>query len=202
MEFREVLGLREVIHTVPLKLTPGVLTASPPFVGYVNAATCQSEIIWLDCRKFPPEESFPVKLGAYMTLHTNICCERRDSLIITYDYFSGGLGMYAYNTESSEKIWNIKWHHDRKIFDDIENKVLGGITTDYQGHVFVCDMRNSCVRAYSTKDGSYLGAIIGKGQQGLGQPCLIGWNSNTFSLIVAHKKNQKNVLSVFQVGYN
>ena len=170
-------------------------------MGYVHAAACQSEIVWLDCRAFPPEEFSPVKFGANMTVHTNVCCERRDSIITTFENLSGGLGMYAYNTESSEKIWEIEWQHDKKV-PDFENKIIGGITTDYRGHVFVCDIKSSCVHAYSTKDGSDLGSIIAKGQQGLGQPCLIGWNSCTSSLIVAHRKNQKNVLSVFQVGYN
>ena len=197
MEFREVLGLREV-HTATLKLTPGVLTASPPFVGYVKA---DAYVVWLDCRGFPPGESSPVKLDANNTVHTNVCCESRDSLITTYESLRGELGICAYNTVSSEKIWDIKFDHDKKVCG-VENKVLGGMTTDYQGHVFVCHIKKSCVHAYSTKDGSDLGAIIGKGQQGLGQPCLIEWNSCTFSLIVAHRKNQKNVLSVFQVGYN
>ena len=44
------------------------------------------------------------------------------------------------------------------------------VTTDEEGHLFVCDDYNDCLQMFST-DGRYLGAMLRQGAQGSDAPC-------------------------------
>ena len=73
------------------------------------------------------------------------------------------------------------------------------VTTDGQGHLFVCDDYNDCLQMFST-DGSYLGAVLRQGAQGFGRPFRARWSGDTDSLVVAHVKDENCHISVISVN--
>ena len=78
----------------------------------------------------------------------------------------------------------------------MKNKIHAcGLTTDGNGHLFVCDISNSCIQLFDM-DGKYMGVLLHEGEQGLGKPQWVRWSSDTKSLNVAHVKNEKWFLSV------
>ena len=74
-----------------------------------------------------------------------------------------------------------------------------GATTDGLGHLFVCDMVNACVQMFSVIDGSYLGYVVKKGEEGFGTPRCARWYKDDPSLLVAHKEGDKRNISVINV---
>ena len=59
--------------------------------------------------------------------------------------------------------------------------VADGVTTDGQGHLFVCDYGNQCIQKFSV-DGVYKGALVTDRE--LGRPHQVAWCENTDSLVV------------------
>ena len=122
---------------------------------------------------------------------TDMCFVKQGtkSLIITTHYYSGGI--FAYNTKPCSEAWAVKGR-----IRGMKNKIHAcGLATDENGHLFVCDISNSCIQLFDM-DGKYLGVLLHEGEQGLGKPQWVRWSSDTKSLNVAHVKNQKWFLSV------
>ena len=100
-----------------------------------------------------------------------------------------GTGLHAYDAASEEQNWSVKEKNSANQINDI---CFAGVTTDGNGHLFVCDVNNTCVQIFST-DGTYMGPLIKKGQQGLGCPEWICWCEASSSLVVSHTdKNQSD----------
>ena len=220
IEWRDIWDLSRIVHiyTPPKINYPGAITASPDgFLGYIDAGVCHGEVVWVDCKTSPPGPSPPVQIGGHHIMHTGICCEERDVTLTTYWDFSHTVGLYAYDTKTCTELWEVSWKKDDKVAaspeknenfmdeDSVETENLEkalSLAVDGHGHAFVCDVSKSWVKLYSCRDGSDLGCVIKKGQHGIGNPLLLSWNSTIPSLIVVHKKNNKNVLSVLKVKYN
>ena len=219
IEWRDIWDLTCIVHvyTLPKINYPGAITSSPDgFLGYIDAGACHGEVVWLDCKTSPPQPAPPVQIGGHHIMHTGICCEERDIILSTYWDFDGTVGLYAYKTNTRTKLWEVTWKKGDKMASpgknekgkdegSEESEAFGkgpGLTVDGRGHAFVCDVNKSCVELYSCKNGSDLGCAIKKGQHGIGNPILLSWNNTMPSLIVVHKKNSKNVLSVLKVKQN
>ena len=95
-------------------------------------------------------------------------------------------GSYAYNANTSHLEWSVEERLPGK------NKVIKaqGLTTDDDGHLFVCDDNNKCVQMFDVADGRYLGAAIKAGECGLGEPWAIAYSSKMCALVVAHLKGE------------
>ncbi len=72
------------------------------------------------------------------------------------------------------------------------------VTADGQGHLFVTDGENHCIKKFSV-DGEYLGILLNEGEQGLGEPYCLKWNDATSFLVVAHKKYDGYYISVISL---
>ena len=213
IEWRDALDLVHIIYThTPQKSNClGILTTSPDgLLGYVDASPCVSDLVWIDCKRTPPEPSPPVKMEHYHTVHTGMCSEEKNVFIATFRDCFSRVGLYAYNTETHTELWEVKKitvpetnpGSGDESEEDEEKRETQGIVVDGKGHIFVCDINKSVVHLYSSGKGTDLGIAIKEGQHGIGKPFLLSWNNTIPSLIVAHKKNNKNVLSVLKVNYS
>ena len=136
---------------------------------------------------------------------TDMCrVEGTNNLIITLTGFSRefkGTGFYSYDVDTEEQKWSVKEKNSANQINDI---CFAGVTTDGNGHLFVCDINNACVQIFST-DGTYMGPLIKKGQQGLGCPEWICWCEASSSLVVSHtdeNQSDSNVkISLIKLNY-
>lgn len=69
----------------------------------------------------------------------------------------------------------------------------GVASNGFGSRLFVCDQGSDCIQMFSV-DGSYLGSVAIQ-QYELGKPVQLCWNEATSSLIVAHEKKGKFVVS-------
>ena len=130
--------------------------------------------------------------------------EGTDNLVITLTgWFQDikGTGFYSYDVATQEQKWSVKKKNATNMPTDI---CFAGVTTDRNGHLFVCDVNNACVEMFST-DGTYIGPLIKKGEQGLGCPEWIRWCETSSSLVVSHKDKEhreSNVkISLIKLNY-
>ena len=136
---------------------------------------------------------------------TDMCrVEGTNNLIITLTGWCReikGTGFYSYNVDTEEQKWKVKEKNPTSMPDNI---CFAGVTTDGNGHLFVCDINNSCVQMFST-DGTYIGPLIKKGDQGLGCPEWIRWCEASSSLVVSHRDKEhpeSNVkISLIKLNY-
>ena len=112
-----------------------------------------------------------------------------------------GTGFHSYDVATQERIWSVKKKNPANMPRDI---CFTGVTTDGNGHLFVCDVNNACVQMFST-DGAYTGPLIKEGEQGLGCPEWIRWCTASSSLVVSHTDKEQrgsNVkISVLKLNY-
>ena len=101
-------------------------------------------------------------------------------------------GITAYNIDSDKLQWSVKGK-----LPGMETVLNAwGLATDGYGHLFVCDYEGACIHKFSAR-GTYLGAVLKKGDQGFGQP----WGINCYarsSLIVVHITNAQYQISKAQ----
>ena len=98
-----------------------------------------------------------------------------------------GTGLHTYNVDTEDRKWSVKEKNPTNLIDDI---CFAGVTTDGNGHLFVCDVNNACVQMFST-EGTYIGPLIKKGEQGLGCPKWICWCKASSSLLVSHNEGDQ-----------
>ena len=103
--------------------------------------------------------------------------------------------IYTYDTDTKTLVWSIggKLPGMKKVIDP------ESVTTDGRGHLFVTDNNNGCIHQI-TIDGDYVGVVLTAGEQDLGKPKIVRWWKDSSSLIVAHEKDIKHTISVFQSG--
>lgn len=149
---------------------------------------------WLDCSNYPPT---PINKRTYIQTGIgfvqDLCCithEKKQLLVTTHNI--GGVQAYIAGTDKLE--WCIS---GRQPGMDREMNAVG-ITGNEGGQLFFCDIGNGCIQMLST-DGIFLGTVLSREEQGLGNPMRIRWCSKTKSLIVADEKHGYFSLSVFQL---
>ena len=183
IEYRDTWKLDKVHSWMPVSPYQVGRLCTPSFGGllFVDHSWKPNQIKWINpgsmSNLVTPRQPYPV----YSITHTNF--EDKDFVIITHGnpYAPRG-GIYAYNTKTNNLEWSVEGRLPGM------NKVIKaqGLTTDDQGHLFVCDENNKCVQMFNVADGRYLGTVIKEGEQGLGQPCVITWCSRMSSLVVIH----------------
>ena len=99
----------------------------------------------------------------------------------------------AYNIKTGEMVWAVNGKQPGT------NKDICGVavTSDGNGHLFVCDTNNNCVQMFSA-DGSDQGRLEIEDKETLGKLKTIRWCSSSSSLIVVHSRDGQydNVSSV------
>lgn len=205
LEFREIEKFDEVLLRCSVSpYEPEALCNYPcdstKSLIFVDLSAKPNEIRWLDGTL----SGFSLATGRMLSpaKRQNISCLEfvynggKELVLITYglpDESWGGI--YAYNAKTSHLEWNAEGRLPGM------NRVLKaqGLTTDDQGHLFVCDDNNECIQMFQVEDGRYMGAVIKEGEQGLGNPCRIRWYSRLSSFVIIHLKNGKWWISVFKV---
>ena len=200
IEFRDVKDLKTVIqsHSVVHYKPHRLFTSSSPFVIlYDVQAKSPREVQLLDCSGSEPK---PVDgKNVICTKQTNIsdmCVVQggdRELLVATDGGKHGGR-VCAYNTATDELEWSVKG----KLEGMQKEMGVRGVTTDGRGHLFLCDLDNSCIQLFCT-DGRYLGVLMRQGEHGLGRPFDIRWCVATSSLVVGHSMRRERYISFIKV---
>ena len=90
----------------------------------------------------------------------------------------------AYNMHTGEMVWTVQGK-----LPGTDKDICGvAVTSDGNGHLFVCDTNNNCVQMFSA-DGSYQGRLEIADQERPGELKTIRWCSSSSSLIVIHKRD-------------
>ena len=98
-------------------------------------------------------------------------CTSGDQLMVT----RCGDGVFCYSLSGE-----LKWRRSGKLSGS--EMSASAVTTDREGHVFVCDNVNRCIHVISEQNGAFLGVLEGIGQR---EPSTITWHADTASLVVA-----------------
>ena len=167
--------------------------ASFPFILlYEDRSKELCEIKWLDCSSNPPKPASDTDIiHTQQELIWDMCCTQvgDKQLLVTT---RGKDGITAYNIDSDKLQWSVKGK-----LPGMETVLNAwGLATDGYGHLFVCDYEGACIQKFSAR-GTYLGAVLKKGDQGFGQP----WGINCYarsSLIVVHITNAQYQISKAQ----
>ena len=189
---REVHLRRSVAPKIPCFLCP-----SPPNgLLYLDKSCEPNNIGWVT----------PTSSGLLLTTQTNfaylmclVTFEDKELLVITCGQprlTKGGVQVYNLKTKQLE------WRVEGRLTGMKKFLKAEGLTTNDQGHLFVCDDNNKCVQMLNVADGRYLGTLIKNGEQGLGEPARIRWCSKISSFVIIHLKNDKWWISVYKVDVN
>ena len=176
--------------------SPSNASATPPpatLLFYVDYLRTPRKVRWLDCGASPPKPADGCNVTDTMHAVTHdICCCRCSQLLIITD---SDHGICAYGTKDNRLVWKVKGK-----LNGMEHRMSPwGVTTDGNGHLFICDMRNECIQVFSVSDGKYEGCLLKKGQKGMGVPRCIRWFHENTSLVVAHKEADKRNISVIRI---
>ena len=198
IHFYDVKNFKEMLHccSVTPHLPGRLCTSSPTTLLYLDYTQKPCQVRALDCSSSTPKPAkniihVPQQSGIY-----DICCvthNNKQLLYITHGY----KGLFTYNTRTDQPDWNFTGNVPGM------KKAIGpqGVTSDSNGHLFVCDVHNACIQLFSVTNGKYFGTYLMKGEEGLGTPRLIRWCRNTASLVVAHiDSNMVFNISRFQVN--
>ena len=184
IEFRNVSCLDDVISnfsTAPYQ-PYRVCALSPSLLLYVDVSQPPYQVHWLDCNSRKVKTG-KTGAGIDQAIIFDMCyvTQENEHLLITTQ---GENGIYCHNL----KTGNMEWFAKGKMGYLVWQMDLSGVTTDRHGRLFVCDTNNNCIQMFRT-DGSYLGVLLRKGEQGLGSPHLISYCLKFSSLIVTQTTN-------------
>ncbi len=151
----------------------------------------KSGLYWLNCNESPTKVTHSLRLS----LEGKICCVQTclgQTLVVGLDN-DGTLSAVSATTGRSE--WTAE-----TVFS-----VFGGnrdVTTDGEGHIFVCSQQEGWVKAFSDTNGGYIKTIVREGENGFGRPCKVCWSKATDSLIVAHEKAKEHFITSVPVKWS
>ena len=155
---------------------------SSPYPGsHVLFWTAAETVLQYDCSKgdFRLKRTRTPMAYGLEEINGMCCIEGGDGLVfLTKD------GLEAYETKTGDPKWKIPLQ-DRSMKETIG---VGGFTVDSHGHLFMCDTNNECVHIFAETTGQSVGVILNKDSD-IGIPHKIGWNQNSKTLVVLHKKN-------------
>ena len=169
-------------------------TASHSVLLYEDRSVTPRIVRWVNCSASPPKPISGTNVtNTHHAIIWDMCCVPhgdKQLLIMT----RANNGLLACNTQRAHLGWTVKG----KLTGMERDMSVWGATTDGHGHLFVCDINNSCVQMFSA-GGRYMGALLKGGDQGLAQPWLIRWCEKTSSLVVVHIMQRKYQISVIRV---
>ena len=122
----------------------------------------------------------------------DMCCIRggQSLLFLTKD------GFVSCNTKTGKQEWSVSLNQS----DLKEQMSISAVTTDGQGHIFVCDINNECVHVFSDNNGEHLGILLKKEDGDIGVPHKIGWNDMFNLLVVIHKQDDlRFMVSIYKL---
>ena len=127
--------------------------------------------------------------------YKEICCGADEEAIIIYANNSYQKKVDAYNITTMNHLWGLtEFKPDGMKFE----MKPSGITTDGQGHLFICDMDNKCIHIFYT-DGTYMCPVDCNGKVELGIPERIDWSKSESALVVTHRVDSKCFISVLKI---
>ena len=174
--------------------TPGRLcTSSSGTLVYIDCKQGKQVAKWLDCNYCPPtptDKWTNIRSRDYFS--QDLCCvvHGEKELLVTTNNREG---VQAYIVGTDELEWCLIGRQPG--MDRVINVV--GITGNGWGQLFFCDTSNGCIQMLST-EGIFLGTVLSRGEQRLGNPMRIRWCSETRALVIAHEKHELFNLSIFQ----
>ena len=196
IDFHHVDRLQEVVCSyVVAPYKPGHITAaSPSILLYEDQSVTPRVVRWVNCGTSPPR---PISgTNVTRTNHAiiwDMCCVAhgdKQLLVMT----RANNGIFAYNTQRAQMGWTVKG----KLTGMEIDMSIWGATADGNGHLFMCDINNSCIQMFSA-GGRYMGPVLKEGDHGLAQPWLVRWCEQTSSLVVVHIKERNYQISVIRV---
>ena len=197
IEFYDVRDIHSPVHSYlvapdnPRRLC--VDPSSPRMLVYADCKPDMQVVKWLDCSSYPPITINKVtRIQIWNDFVQEMCCimhKEKQLLVTTHN--EGGVQAYLAGTDKLE--WCLCGRY--LGMDRVINAV--GITANGHSQLFVCDVNNGCIQMLST-DGTFLTTVLRSGEHMLGIPRRISWFRKTRSLVVAHKKESLNSISVFQ----
>ena len=146
-------------------------SVAPHQPGHINTSPCDTVLLyedqsqtprnvrWLNCVVAPPS---PVRgndvTHTHHALIWDLCCVKhggdKELVIMT----RANNGLVAFSTQRGQQAgWTVKG----KLTGMSMDMSVWGITSDGQGHLFVCDINNSCVQMFTTS-GRYMGTVLRK----------------------------------------
>ena len=148
---------------------------------------------WLDCNYYPPTPTDKrTNIRSRNGFLQDVCCVMRgekELLVTTHNHE----GVRAHLAGTDKLEWCFPGRQPG--MDRVINAV--GITDNGRGQLFFCDTNNGCIQMLST-EGIFLGTVLSRGEQRLGNPMRIRWCSETRSLVIAHEKHGLFSLSIFR----
>ena len=84
-------------------------------------------------------------------------------------------------------LGKLAWIAKGKLPGMVKELCAEALTSDGQGHLFVCDTNNCCMQMFSADDGRYLRCVLREGEQCLGKLKLIRWCPYSSSILLVHK---------------
>ena len=188
-DFRAAFQSYSVAPDYPWRLC----TSSSGTLAYIDRKQGKQVAKWLDCNYCPPTPTDKrTNIRSRNDFLQDLCCvmyEEKELLVTTHNRE----GVQAYIAGTDKLEWCFPGHQPG--MDRVMNAV--GITTNGCGQLFFCDANNGCIQMLST-EGIFLGTVLGRGEQRLGNPMRIRWCSKTGSLVIAHEKRELFSLSIFQ----
>ena len=198
IDFHDVNNLNLIVLNFPVAPhRPGRLCqSSPTSLLYVDNTKVQREIRWLDCSTMPPKlatvtdsiTSTPRPKMTHITLQCevfSICCvqnEDKQLLLTTH----GRKGVACYDVTKDRLDWCLM-----RNLPGMEKEInASSVTTDGNGHLYVCDTNNYCVHMFSL-EGLHLGTLQQGGERGLGNPWRVLWCNRTSSLVTLHLRQRQ-----------
>ena len=186
----KILLTYSVLPRVPTRLC----SLPPSLLLYEDVTSVPHEIRWLDCSTatIKPADGVHVTKTQQRFIQDMCCVQVGDkTLVVATSGFGGAI--YAYNTAQNA----IEWTVEGRLPGMRTNMKPHGVTTDGQGHLFVCDSDNKCIQMFSM-DGEFMGSVLKEETQGFDQLAAICWSWSSNSLILVHRKNLKCSISIIR----
>ena len=193
IEFRPVENLKKVAHRLDVdNHGPShmcAVTSSPSQLLFHDYRT--GRVHQVDC-----SDTSPIILGQISVVRNfrDMCTS--DNLLVVTSY-DEGVFAYHLNGFNWEKGHKWIWRVSGKLPGMQHEIRASGVTTDGQGHLFICDFNNKCVHALSIQGGKHLGVVVREGEEGLGTPYKVTWHRESASLVVINEKDGVYHLSIF-----
>ena len=98
--------------------------------------------------------------------------------------------VHVYNAANGQLLWSRELETGLRFFNESHSVTVGA-----KGRLFMDNPVNENIQMFSVVNGDKLGHVIKKSEYGLGVIKSLRWSDKSCSLIVAHGKNEKMIIS-------
>ena len=155
----------------------------PSVLLYEDVSRVPHEVRWLDCSSavIKPTDDLHVTQTRQRFTHDMCCTKIGDkTLLVTTSGFGGSI--QAYNAANN----NVEWVVEGRLPGMRVAMKPHGVTTDGQGHLFVCDSASKSIQMFGV-DSEYMGSVLREETQRFDQLSAIWWSMAASSLILVHR---------------